>query len=63
MRCYRDAAAGDAGLKRLVHLALLVDGIFCAPRLMFCTSTAMDEAIIDDAIERFRQALERVAAA
>ena len=53
VRSYRDAARGDAAAKRLLHLALLAEGVFCAPRLMFCTSTAMDEATIDATIGAF----------
>jgi glutamate-1-semialdehyde aminotransferase len=55
------AAQGDQTLKRLVHLGLLTEGIFCAPRLMFCTSTAMDEAVIDGVIAAFGRVLARVA--
>jgi glutamate-1-semialdehyde 2,1-aminomutase len=60
LRNYRDAAAGDAMFKRLVHLALLQEGIFCAPRLMLCTSTPMDETTIDDVLAAFGRALNRV---
>ncbi|MEA2584242.1 MAG: glutamate-semialdehyde -aminomutase [Thermomicrobiales bacterium] len=58
---YRMAARGDQTLKRLVHLGLLTEGIFCAPRLMLCTSTAMDEMVIDGVISAFGGVLERVA--
>lgn len=57
VRNYRDSASGDAAFKRLVHIALLNEGVFCAPRLMLCTSTAMHEALIDDVALRFRRAL------
>ncbi len=60
-RNYRDVARGDQSLKRLVHLGLLIEGVFCAPRLMFCTSTAMEEGIVDEAISAFRRVLERIA--
>jgi glutamate-1-semialdehyde 2,1-aminomutase len=60
IRNYRDAAAGDPSFKRLVHLALLLEGVFAAPRLMFCTSTPMTEAIVDDVVSRFGRALDRV---
>lgn len=60
VRNYRDAAAGDQQLKRLVHLALLAEGIFCAPRLMFALSTAMDESVVNDVMARFESALARV---
>jgi glutamate-1-semialdehyde 2,1-aminomutase len=58
---YRMAARGDQTLKRLVHLGLLNEGVFCAPRLMFCTSTAMDEAVIDEVIAAFGRVVEKVA--
>jgi glutamate-1-semialdehyde 2,1-aminomutase len=60
-RNYRMAVRADQTLKRLVHLGLLVEGVFCAPRLMFCTSTAMDEAVIDEVIAAFARVLARVA--
>lgn len=63
VRTYRDAAAGDAAFKRLVHLALLLEGVFAAPRLMFCTSTPMTSAVIDDVVSAFARALARATAA
>jgi glutamate-1-semialdehyde 2,1-aminomutase len=54
---YRDAARVDKGLARLLHLALLLEGIYVAPRLMMCTSTAMDTAAIDEVLSGFRRAL------
>jgi len=62
IRSYRDAAAGDASFKRLVHLALLLEGVFAAPRLTFCASTPMSEETIDSVIAAFGRALERVTA-
>lgn len=61
VRNYRDAARGDQQLKRLVHLALLAEGVFCAPRLMFAMSTAMNEVVVDEVVAAMRRALERVA--
>ena len=61
--CYRDAARSDKGLARLLHLALLREGIFAAPRLMFCTSTAMDDAVIDGALTAVGRALDRISPA
>jgi glutamate-1-semialdehyde 2,1-aminomutase len=58
---YRDAARGNIELKRMVHLALMNEGVFCAPRLMFCTSTAMNEEVIADVVSRFSRALDAVA--
>ncbi len=63
VRDYRDAARGDRALGRLLHLALLLEGVFCAPRLMWCASTAMDEGTIDEAVVVFTRALARIRAA
>ncbi len=57
VRTYRDAALADKGLARLLHLALLLEGIYVAPRLMMCTSTAMDDATIDEVLAGFRRAI------
>ena len=54
---YRDAALADKGHARLLHLALLLEGIYVAPRLMMCTSTAMDDATIDEVLAGFRRAV------
>lgn len=61
VRSYRDAANGDQQLKRLIHLALLAEGVFCAPRLMFAMSTPMNESTIDRVIAAMRAALRRLA--
>ena len=63
VRDYRTAAAGDRALQRLMHLALLQDGVFCAPRLLCCTSTAMDEGTIEQALAAFDRALARISPA
>jgi glutamate-1-semialdehyde 2,1-aminomutase len=60
---YRSAARGDALLKRAIHLGLLNAGVFAAPRLMFCTSTAMDESVINDVLRRFETVLNRITTA
>jgi glutamate-1-semialdehyde aminotransferase len=57
VRSYRDAALTDKGLGRLLHLALLLEGIYVAPRLTMCTSTAMDDATIDEVLAGFRRAM------
>jgi glutamate-1-semialdehyde 2,1-aminomutase len=59
---YRDGAVADAGFKRALHLALLLEGVFAAPRLMCCTSTPMTPETIDDILARFGRALDRVLA-
>ena len=60
VRSYRDAAVTDKGLSRLLHLALLLEGIYVAPRLMMCTSTAMDETAIDEVLAGFRRAIDAI---
>nr|MBA3449863.1 aminotransferase class III-fold pyridoxal phosphate-dependent enzyme [Chloroflexia bacterium] len=60
IRTYRDAAAVDKGLARLLHLALLLEGVYVAPRLMMCTSTAMNEITIDDVLKAFGRALSGI---
>jgi glutamate-1-semialdehyde 2,1-aminomutase len=60
VRAYRDAALADKDLARLLHLTLLLEGIFVAPRLTMCTSTAMDDATIDDVLAGFRRAIDAI---
>lgn len=57
---YRDAASVDPAASRLLHLALMNEGVSCAPRGGWNTSTAMDEAVIDDVLGRFNRALAMV---
>jgi glutamate-1-semialdehyde 2,1-aminomutase len=57
---YRSKAVGRPHLARLLHLALLAEGVFTAPRGMFVTSTAMSEATVDACLERFARALTAV---
>ena len=57
---YRDVAVADRSSARLLHLALLSEGVFCAPRLMWCISTAMDDRVIDDVGARFARAVSRL---
>ena len=60
VRTYRDAALADKVSSRLLHLALLLEGIFVAPRLSMCTSTAMDDATIDEVVAGFRRAINAI---
>jgi glutamate-1-semialdehyde 2,1-aminomutase len=60
VRTYRDVALVDKGLARLLHLALLLEGIYVAPRLTMCTSTAMDDATIDEVLAGFRRVIRAV---
>ncbi|MFT4037808.1 MAG: aspartate aminotransferase family protein [Thermomicrobiales bacterium] len=57
---YRDAARADKGLARLLHLTLLGEGIYVAPRLMMCTSTPMTSETIDTVIGGFRRAVKEI---
>ena len=60
VRTYRDAAVSDKALARLLHISLLLEGVYAAPRLMMCTSTAMNEATIDEVLAGFRRALDAI---
>jgi len=57
-----DAQAEDARLMDLLHLALLLEGIFSATRGYLNLSTALTESDIDEALHRVDLALARVAA-
>lgn len=57
IRNYRDVAQSHEELNRILYLALLLRGVFDAPRGMFCTSTAMSEADIDFALQQLEAAL------
>ncbi len=60
LRNYRDAAAADRELHRLLHLAMLNRGIFPAKRELYCTSTVMTEAEVDQAVAAFGDALQEL---
>lgn len=60
VRNYRDAARSNQELKKVLHLALLQEGVFIAPRLMFCISTPMSESTLDEIDARFERALKRL---
>lgn len=60
VRNYRDAARSNQELKKVLHLALLQEGLFVAPRLMFCISTPMSESTLDEIDARFERALKRL---
>jgi glutamate-1-semialdehyde 2,1-aminomutase len=46
-----------------VHLACMEEGLFIAPRGLMNVSTVMDDGVVDDVLERFARALQRVTAA
>jgi glutamate-1-semialdehyde 2,1-aminomutase len=48
---------GDAGELLALHHAALDAGLYIAPRGMLCVSTAMDDAVIDEAIVRLEEAV------
>ena len=52
---------GDAAHLSNLHQAALDAGIYMAPRGMLCTSTAMDDAVIDQAIGRLEEAIAAAA--
>jgi glutamate-1-semialdehyde 2,1-aminomutase len=60
VRNYRDAARSNQQLKKVFHLALLQEGLFVAPRLMFCISTPMSDSTLDEIDDRFERALKRL---
>ena len=48
---------GDAGELLALHRAALDAGLYIAPRGMLCVSTAMDDAVVDEAIARLEEAV------
>ncbi len=60
IRSYRDVAGSHEELNRLLYLALLLRGVFDAPRGMFCTSTAMTEEDIVFALTQTEAALREM---
>lgn len=59
---YRSKARSNRRFSRLLHLALLNEGIFIAPRGMFVTSTAMTTSTVDACVEAFARAAGAVLA-
>ncbi len=59
----RDTFEGilEAGhITKLIHLGLLRRGVFAAPRLMFCTSTVLEDQHVDTAISAFDDTLDEL---
>src|SRR5207244_7213129 len=56
IRSYRDVARAKPRA-RLLHLALLNEGLFPAGRGLISTSTPMDDALVDDVHARIRRAV------
>ena len=56
IRCYRDVAGGKPRAK-LLHLALLNEGLFPAGRGLMAISTPMDEGLVDEIVAAVRRAV------
>jgi glutamate-1-semialdehyde 2,1-aminomutase len=56
IRCYRDVLPGKPRAK-LLHLALLNEGLFPAARGLMAMSTPMDDALIDEVLAAIRRAV------
>lgn len=56
---YRDIVTdgADMHLADRIHRALLENGVLCTQTMLFILSTPMDEAIIDDTLDRFEMAV------
>jgi glutamate-1-semialdehyde 2,1-aminomutase len=52
-----EAQAADRDLMRLLHLRLLVNGVFCAPRGLFAFSTVTTEREVDGVVDAIGAAL------
>lgn len=57
---YRASAHGDKELVRLLHLALLNEGVMIAPRGMACLSVPMTAEDLDDIVGAFERALGKL---
>ncbi|MFO7299236.1 MAG: aminotransferase class III-fold pyridoxal phosphate-dependent enzyme [Actinomycetes bacterium] len=44
-----------------LHLSALLSGVYMAPRGLMCISTPMDEAVVDEVVERMTEAVGRLA--
>ena len=58
-RSFADIDLANPNLEPL-HLACMAEGLFIAPRGLINTSTVLDEAVVDEAVERFGRAVARV---
>jgi glutamate-1-semialdehyde 2,1-aminomutase len=56
-RSYREARAADPEALRLLHLALLNEGVFAARRGMLCVSTPMGDEEVERALAGIRSAI------
>jgi hypothetical protein len=58
LRGRRAGARDDKQFLKLVHLALLNEGMLVSPRGLFCTSIAMGEGDMREIVAAFGRALE-----
>lgn len=56
-RTYREAGRADSEVVRLLHLALLNEGVFAARRGMLCVGTPMGERDVERAVAAIRRAV------
>jgi glutamate-1-semialdehyde 2,1-aminomutase len=57
IKSYRDVALTPEHLNELLFMKLLMQGVFIAPRGMFCLSTAMSKEEVDLAVARLEESL------
>ena len=57
---YRDVAGSHENLNILLYMSLLSEGVFIAPRGMFCMSTAMKNKDVSYAVQAAAKALEEM---
>ncbi len=58
IRSYRDVATTPEQLNMLLFMKMLMQGVFIAPRGMFCLSTAMEQKEVDFATARLEDSLK-----
>jgi glutamate-1-semialdehyde aminotransferase len=54
---YRPGARGDKSFLKLLHLAMLNEGVLVSPRGLFCLSVPMGEQEVDAIRDAFARAL------
>lgn len=55
-----DAVMAAGPIPSLLHLGMLRRGVMSASRLMYCTSTAMDDGVVDQAVDAFTETLKEL---
>jgi glutamate-1-semialdehyde 2,1-aminomutase len=56
----RDAQRADGRLLRLLHLGMLIGGIFAAARQIYVLSTPMTDDVLDRMAQQFERVVERI---